>query len=225
MVVEENRSQKMSRRIRNFSIVLAAALSTSCGHQEGATATAASAQSPASAANETAAEQASTSTSHADGAILDACSLVSKADAEGILATPAKRGEHATDDKHASHCQYDAANQDTSGYNSLSVEIHNDEDVKEATTGFEIHQKLYENSNAGAVYTYEVLTGIGDGAFLVTNKVPENILAKMPAMIQDQQMLFVVKGAKDIEVNTSYMGKPRLADNLKALAKKLAEHL
>ena len=92
-------------------------------------------------------------------------------------------------------------------------------------SSFEIHQKLYENSNAGAVYTYEVLTGIRDGAFLVTNKVPENIPAKLPAMIQDQQMLFVVKGAKDIEVNTSYMGKPRSADNLKALAKKLAEHL
>lgn len=69
-----------------------------------------------------------------------------------------------------------------------------------------------------------MLTGIGDGAFLVTNKVPENILAKMPAMIQDQQMLFVVKGSKDIEVNTSYMGKPRSADSLKALAKKLADH-
>lgn len=74
---------------------------------------------------------------------------MSQADAESILSTPARQGEHAADDKHASHCQYDAANQDTSGYNSLSVELHNDEDVKEARTGFAIHQKLYENSNAG----------------------------------------------------------------------------
>lgn len=214
----------MNRRIRNFSIVLAAALSTSCGHQDGATAANSHPDSSIPAASEIAAAQPPVSTSHADIAIVDVCSLVSQADAESILSTPAKQGEHAADDKHASHCQYNAANQDTSGYNSLSVELHNDEDVKEARTGFAIHQKLYENSNAGAVYTYEVLTGIGDGAFLVTNKVPENILAKMPAMIQDQQMLFAVKGSKDIEVNTSYMGKPRSADSLKALAKKLADH-
>jgi len=69
-----------------------------------------------------------------------------------------------------------------------------------------------------------VLTGTGDGAFLVTNKVSESLLAKMAAMIQDQQMLFVVKDAKDIEMDTSYMGKPRSADTLKALAKKLADH-
>ena len=215
----------MNRRIRNILIVLAAALSASCGHQEGAAAAGASAQSPAAAPNEIAAAQAPASASHADVAILDACLLVSQADGESVLGAPAKQGQHAADDKHASHCQYDAANQDASGYNSLSVEIHNDEDAKEARTTFAMQQTLYEKSNAGAVYTYEALTGIGDNAFLVSNKVSEAILAQMPAMIQDQQRIFVVKGAKDIEVGTAYMGKPRSADNLKALAKKLADQL
>lgn len=187
-------------------------------------ATSSSTEVAATPATPAAIQQSMVATAHADSAILDACSLVSQADAESILGTPAKQGEHAEDDKHASHCQYEAANQDTSGFNNLIVEINADEDANEAKTGFAIHRKIYENSNSGAVYTYEVLTGIGDDAFLVTNKVPESLLA-MPAMIQDQQMLFVVKGAKDILVNTNYGGTPRSADSLKALAKKLADHI
>lgn len=214
----------MNRTTWGFSILLTAALSTACGHQDGTAAAGASAESPAAAANETAAVQAPASAAHADAAILDACSLVSQADAEGILGTPAKLGEHQEDDKYASHCQYDAANQNTSGYNNLIVEINTDEDVNEAKTGFAMHQKMYANSNSGAVYTYEVLTGIGDDAFLVTNKQPAGIPAEMAGMLQDQQMLFLIKGAKDIMVNTNYQGKPRSADSLKALAKKLADH-
>ena len=43
-------------------------------------------------------------------------------------------------------------------------------------------------------------------------------------IVQDQQLLFVVKGAKDLRIDTNYRGKPRSADSLKALAKNLADH-
>jgi hypothetical protein len=42
--------------------------------------------------------------------------------------------------------------------------------------------------------------------------------------LQDQQMLFLVKGGKDIEMTASYTGKARSTDSLKVVAKKLADH-
>lgn len=205
----------MNRTSGLFSIVLTAALASACGHQAGASAAGASAESPAAAANDTAAAQAQASASHADGAILDACSLISPDDAAGILGTPAQLAEHAQDDKEESHCQYNAANQNTSGFNSLMVKIHTDEDANEARASFAIQQKM------AAANAYESLTGIGDGAILITNKPPEGTPVDL---MQDAQTLYLIKGAKDIMVSTQFTGKPRSADSLKALAKKLADH-
>jgi hypothetical protein len=159
----------------------------------------------------------------ADGAILDACALVTQADAESILGVPAKLSEREKDDKHASHCSYEAVDQ-SKGFNNLGVEIHTDEDANEARTGLEINRKMYASNTAGNVYVYEALSGIGDDAFLVTNKTPEGVPAEMSGMLQDQQMLFLVKGGKDIEMTASYTGKARSTDSLKVVAKKLADH-
>jgi hypothetical protein len=159
----------------------------------------------------------------ADGAILDACKLVTQADAESILGVPAKLSEREKDDKHASHCSYEAVDQNK-GFNNLGVEIHTDEDANEARTGLEINRKLYASNTAGNIYVYEALSGIGDDAFLVANKTPEGVPAEMSGMLQDQQMLFLVKGGKDIEMTASYTGKARSTDSLKVVAKKLADH-
>lgn len=201
----------MNRTLRNFSIVVAAVLSTSCGHQDGAVTADAHGDSATAAASDTAAAPVA----KAAASILDACSLISQADAEGILGTPAQLAEHMKDDKDESHCQYNAANQNTSGFNSLMVKIHSDEDANEARAGFAIQQKM------AATNAYEPLTGIGDDAFLVTNKPLEGV---PPEMMQDAQTLYLIKGAKDIMVSTQFTGKPRSADSLKALAKKLADH-
>ena len=160
----------------------------------------------------------------ADAAILDACGLVTQADAESILGVPAKLSEREKDDKYASHCSYEAADQ-TSGVNLLGVEIHNDEDANDARTGLGINRKMYSSDASANVYVYEALSGIGDDAFMVTNKIPATMPPEMYGMLQDQQMLFAVKGAKDIHIITSYSGKPRTADALKALAKKLADNI
>lgn len=214
----------MKRPIGFVSIALVVALTTACGHKDGASTAGVNADSTAAAANEPNAASASASAAKADGAILDACALVTQADAESILGVPAKLSEREKDDKYASHCSYEAVDQ-TSGVNLLGVEIHNDEDANDARTGLGINRKLYSNDTSGNIYVYEALSGIGDDAFMVTNKVPEGVPAEMYAMLSDQQMLFAAKGAKDIHIITSYSGKPRTADSLKALAKKLAEHI
>lgn len=213
----------MNRTCGFFYIVLVAALSSACGHQDGASAAGASAESPAAAANETAAAQAPASASPADGAILDACSLVTQADAESILGVPAKLSEREKDDKNVSHCSYEAVDQNT-GVNNLGVDVQTDEDANDAKSGLEINRKLYSNNTAGNLYLYEALSGIGDDAFLVTNKTPEGVPAEMAGVLQDQQMLFLIKGGKDIQMTASYTGKQRPTDSLKALAKKLADH-
>ena len=193
-------------------------MSTGCG---GSRDVASSTDQGASTA--AAAQQSVTTASTTDGAILDACSLVTLADAESIFVVPAKLSEREKDDKNASHCSYEAVDQNT-GFNILGVEIHTDEDANEAKTGQEINRKIYASNTAGNVYIYEALNGIGDDAFLVTNKTPEGIPAEMAGMLQDQQMLFLIKGGKDIQLTTSYTGKARSTDSLKALAKKLADH-
>ena len=60
---------------------------------------------------------------------------------------------------------------------------------------------------------------------MVTNKIPATMPPEMYGMLTDQQMLFAVKGAKDIHIITSYSGKPRTPDALKALGKKLADNI
>ncbi len=152
----------------------------------------------------------------------DACSLVSQADAENILGGPVKSGEHAANDEHATHCQYETTCQ---GSDSLIVEIQANDNVAEARQGQEIKRHIYGGDTAENAYRYEVLRGIGDDAFLVTNKQPAGMPAQMVDALPDQQMLFAIKGANGIELNTNYSGKPRSADSLEALAKKIAEHL
>ena len=214
----------MKRTIGFVSIALMTALTTACGHKDGAATASANADSTAAAANESAAASSSAPVAKADAAILDACGLVTQADAESILGVPAKLSEREKDDKYASHCSYEAADQ-TSGVNLLGVEIHNDEDANDARTGLGINRKMYSSDASANVYVYEALSGIGDDAFMVTNKIPATMPPEMYGMLQDQQMLFAVKGAKDIHIITSYSGKPRTADALKALAKKLADNI
>jgi len=214
------KSQSMHRAIRIFSMVLPAVLATACGRHEDAAA-AGSHVDPAASASEVA---AAAPAANASGAVVDACALVTLADAESILGTPAKLSESEKDDKHASHCSYEAVDQ-ASGVNMLGVEIHNDEDANDAKTGLGINRKMYSSDASANVYLYEALNGIGDDAFMVSNKPPAGMPPEMFSMISDQQMVFAVKGAKDIHIITSYSGKPRTADALKALAKKLADHI
>ena len=213
----------MSRTIKFLSISLLAAVSMGCGHQDGASAAGANAD-PSAVAASAAEAQASAPAAKADGAILDACALVTQADAESILGVPAKLSEREKDDKYASHCSYEAVDQ-TSGVNLLGVEIHNDEDPNDAKTGLGINRKMYSSDSSANVYIYEALSGIGDDAFMVTNKIPATMPPEMYGMLTDQQMLFAVKGAKDIHIITSYSGKPRTPDTLKVLGKKLADNI
>lgn len=213
-----NRREGINRAIRISSIGLAAALSPARGHQDGASAGGANADSAVAAAHEIAAAQASARAAKADAAIHDACSLVSLADAESILGTPAKLSEHAQDDKQSLHCNYGSVDQ-PHGFNGLMVGIETEEDANEAKTFMAVQRQMWSAN--------EALPGIGDDAFLVVNKQPgagEDVPAEMVDMLPDQQMLFVIKGARVISLTTNYMGKSRPTDSLKALAKKLADH-
>ena len=95
----------------------------------------------------------------------------------------------------------------------------------DAKTGLAINRKMYASDASANIYLYEALSGIGDEAFMVSNKPPATLPPEMYGMLTDQQMLFAVKGTRDIHIITSYSGKPRTADTLKALGKKLAEQL
>ena len=174
--------------------------------------------SPAdSSAHEIAA--APTSAVKADGGIIDVCSLVSLADAESILGTPAKLSEHQPDDKRSSSCHFDSVDE-THSVNNLMVEIHTDDDVNEAKQDIAMQKQLW----GGA----EALPGIGDDALLSGNKQPsvgEDAPAAAVAMLPDQQILIAIKGARKIQIMTNYFGKPRPTDSLKALGKKLADHI
>lgn len=213
----------MNRTIRTITIGLAAALSASCGHPNG-TDVAATGSNPAVVGSQASSASASASVASADGRILDACALVTLADAESILGVPAKLSEREKDDEYVSHCSYEAVDQNT-GVNNLGVDIRTDEDANDAKSGLEINRKLYSNNTAGNLYLYEALSGIGDDAFLVMNKTPEGVPAEMAGVLQDQQMLFLIKGGKDIQMTAAYTGKQRSTDSLKALAKKLADHI
>ena len=177
--------------------------------------------SPAdSTAHEITAAQASAPAPKADGGIIDVCSLVSLADAESILAAPAKLLEHQPDDKRSSSCHFNSVDEQGRQVSGLMVEIHTDEDVNEAKQEIALDKQI----RSGA----ETLSGIGDDALLSVNKQP-NVRADAPAamvaMLPDQQVLVAIKGARKIEIMTNYFGRPRPTDSLKALAKKLAEHI
>ena len=212
----------MNRAMIFLSIGIATTALAACGHQQATTA-ASTADSTVAAAIEPTAASASAPAAKAEAAILDVCVLVTQADAESILGVPAKLSEREKDDKYASHCSYEAADE-TSGVNLLGVEIHNDEDPNDAKTGLGINRKMYSSDSSANVYVYEALSGIGDDAFMVTNKIPATMPPEIYGSLTDQQMLFAVKGAKTIEITTNYAGKPRPTDSLKALAKRLADH-
>ena len=167
-----------------------------------------------------AAEDAAAEASRAATPILDACVLISQADADAVLGTPGKLSEHEKDDRFASHCNYEAVEQN-SGANNFGVEIHTDEDVADAKSGQAMKKGIYSNV---AIYDYQVLNGIGDEAFLAVSKPPGAAFESGPlaATVAHQQIVMLVKGSKDIEIIVSYFGKERSTDGLKALAKGLA---
>ncbi len=155
----------------------------------------------------------------ADTAILDVCSLVSLADAESILGTPAKLSEHQPDDKQSSSCYFGSVDE-THGVNNLMVEIHTDEDIAEAKADIAIQKGMWSGA--------EALPGIGDDALLSVNKQPSvgnDAPAAAVAMLPDQQILIAIKGARKIQITANYFGRPRPTDSLRALAKKLADHI
>jgi hypothetical protein len=47
----------------------------------------------------------------------------------------------------------------------------------------------------------------------------------MAEMLPDLQLLFLIKGSRTVQLNTNYSGKARPADNLKALALKIANQV
>jgi hypothetical protein len=212
----------MNRTLMTMMVSMAPVLtlSSGCGHQDGATATGANADPAAAVANAAnVAAQAPAPAAKADTAILDVCSLVSLADAESILGTPAKLSEHQADDKQSSSCNYGSASE-THGVNGLMVEIHTDEDAAEARADFAIQKQLWSSA--------EALPGIGDAALLSVNEQPnvgEDAPAAAVAMLPDQQILIAIKGARKIQITTNYFGRPRGTDSLKALANKLASNI
>jgi len=173
--------------------------------------------SPADSAENTGA-QASAPAAKADGGIIDVCALVSLADAESILGTPAKLSEHQPDDERSSSCLFDSVDE-THNVNNLMVEIHTSlEDVSEVKIGMAMDKKMHSGA--------ETLSGIGDDALVSVNEQPDvGGDPKMVAMLPVQQTLIAIKGARRIQISTNYFGKPRPTDSLKALGKKLADGL
>ena len=54
-----------------------------------------------------------------------------------------------------------------------------DEDPNDARTSLGINRKMYSSDSSANGYVYQALSGIGDVAFMVTNKIP----ATMPPEI------------------------------------------
>lgn len=205
-----------------LAALLTALALAGCGSDTTASKSGGDASQPDSSAHEIAAAQASAPAPKADGGIIDVCSLVSLADAESILGTPAKLSEHQPDDKQSSSCNFDSV--ETQGVNNLGVKIDTSlSDVSEVKIGMAMDKKKQG---------VETLSGIGDDALVSGDPlVPGNEQPdvggdpKMAAMLPVQQTLIAIKGARRIQISTNYFGKPRPTDSLKALGKKLAEHL
>ena len=178
-----------------------------CGHPQGAPATVGNTSAPArtqiAAAKPT----------------LDACALITQADADAVLGASGKRSEHAADDRFTSHCSYESVDS-AGGFNGFGVEISSSADAQEAKTGFGIKQQLYSNY---AIYRYELLADIGDAAFLAVNKTPDEFKrTDMSALIAHQQILVAIRNTEAIDITTSYFGAEKPADAVKALGRKLA---
>lgn len=159
-----------------------------------------------------------------DSAPLDACALVGQANADAVLGTPAKVKEHELDDRHASHCNYESVDL-SHGVNSFGVSIHTDESPAEAQTGQSIKQGIYSNFQ---IYDYQLLSGVGDGAFLAVNKPPKDPAFEsgpLAAMVARQQVLMLFKGSRDVEIIVSYSGKERSTEALTTMAKHLADEI
>jgi hypothetical protein len=152
----------------------------------------------------------------ADAPILDACALISQADADAVLGTPSKLSAHVEDNEFASHCSYESVDA-SNGPNTLGVTISTDLDAASAKTSFEREKKMHSDV---AQFDSQVLPGIGEDAFLAEPKSPQGSDSGV-----QQQILELVKGSKRIKIIVSYFGKQRSADAVKALAKNLADKI
>lgn len=193
-----------------------------CGSQGDASTPGSTANVAGAATTPVAGQQPTVAAATAVAPILDACALISQADADAVLGAPGKLSEHEKDDKFALHCNYEAVDQ-SNGVGGFGVEIHTDENAADAKEGQAMKKGMYSNMK---LFDYQVLSGIGDDAFLAVSKPTSADFASGPlaSMATHQQVLMLSKGSKDIEITVSYLGKERSADGLKALAKKLADH-
>ncbi len=149
---------------------------------------------------------------------LDACALITQADADAVLGAPAKRDEHAPDDRFTSHCSYQSVDA-SHGFNGFGVEIGTSTDSLEARTSFATKQQLYLNYT---IYHYELLPDIGDAAFLAVSKIPEQFKGgEMAALVAHQQILATIRNVKSIDITTSYFGPEKSTEAMQALARKL----
>jgi hypothetical protein len=203
----------MNHRVLYSVASFAGSLLTACGEQHtppAATPIAANAPAALARAQET-----------AKAPRLDACALITQADADAILGVPGKLSEHAADDRFTSHCSYESADA-TSGFNGFGIEIGSNADAQEAKTSFAIKQQLYSNYT---IYHYELLPDIGDAAFLAVSKVPDEFkTTDMSALIAHQQILMAIKSTKAIDITTSYFGTERTTGAVQTIARKLAAH-
>jgi hypothetical protein len=152
----------------------------------------------------------------ADAPILDACALISQADADAVLGTPGKLSAHVEDNEFTSHCSYESVDA-SNGPNTLGVTISTGLDATSAKSGFEREKKMYSDV---AQYDSQVLPGIGEDAFLAENRSPQGADSGV-----QQQILGLAKGSKEIKIIVSYFGKQRSTDAVKALAKNLADKI
>jgi hypothetical protein len=150
--------------------------------------------------------------------------MIAQADADAVLGVPVKASEHQQNDRHASHCNFQASDP-SHGVNGFAVSLHHDEDAAEAKTQQRVKEGIYSNFG---IYAYRTLTGIGDSAFLAVNKAPVDAAfasGPLAALIARQQVLMLVKGSTDVEITVSYFGKERSTAAVEALAKSLAAQI
>jgi hypothetical protein len=159
-----------------------------------------------------------------EGALLDACSLISQEEADAVLGEPTKVSEREKDDRFSSHCHYEAV-EPSHAANGFAVQIHNDEDANEARNGQTMKKGIYSNVS---LYTLQELSGFGDGGFLAVSKAPGGEAFQsgpMASMVAHQQIVMMYKDSKDVEILVSYFGQERSTDGLKTLTRKVADQI
>jgi hypothetical protein len=190
--------------------IVAAALLSACAQQH----------APAAVAGNP--DAATSAQARKNPPVLDACALLTQADADAVLGNEGKLTEHAADDRFASHCSYESADA-TSGFNAIGIQIGFSADAQAAMTEFEIKRGLYSNYT---IYRFELLPGIGDAAFLAVSKTPDEFkTAQMSSLIAHQQLLMAIKNSKAIHITTSYFGAEKSTAAIQTLARKLAAQL